>query len=167
MNNLIGLSRFCSTQNILGFVLLEYIPLASIDQSAYEDLILNNSTFLTAVPLLADEAWLSVPLLPKARLWNENPQTNKQGTSYTQRVGGTIKYMEPAASAELERMAEHDFILRVKDKNGQLWLLGSFDFPFKLIAPGTTGSSSVGNGYKLDFQAVTPTRAKAYGPLVF
>jgi len=100
-------------------------------------------------------------LLPQDRSWEERERRNPQGKYYEQLVQGTIRNMRPSVSGQLDEMAEYAFLLRLKDRNGRLWLIGEPDYPLRFTSSGGARDEGGLNSYQIEFSGQTPNKAFA------
>lgn len=160
-----SIADFCGSENQGGILAVRYISTAWINQNLYEPMVgpVYGQTFEVALQPTYD--WLTMPLLPKGRGWKEKGIFSKQGDHYQQTVEGTIPRRTEALVAELRKMQRHRFILRIEDRNGQDWILGTFATPFRILVDFSTGDNPSGsNGIKIRFYCDTLQPAPAYDP---
>ncbi len=159
-----GLSHYCPTSNRGGFHTLEYAPIHWISSNAFEPLATAQGNWLYNI-LFTTGTWLKAPLLPKKRAWDEQSRSNAQGPWYAQQLEANTPKLRPTVTAELERMEKMRFLLKIEDKNGQPWILGSLEAPFEFKADASTGNSGDLNYYALRFSCSTPHRARGFNPI--
>lgn len=157
-----GLSKYCGV-NLGGVILLEYAPLILVDKSSYVP-IYSSGNLLYNILFLEGGEWLSAPVLSGSTRWAEGENRNDQGSYYEQRLTGIVPKMRPEASSELELMSEYQYLIRLNDKNGKTWLLGTPDHPFYFQSDGTSGDGTGLNDYGIRFFSDTPWRAKGFVP---
>lgn len=85
--------------------------------------------------------WLKAYVLPNDRIWNDNQVNDEQGVMYERSVEAILPYHSAALAAELERMKQHRFVLRVKKRDGTGWLLNLPDNAFAFSSTFTTSPS--------------------------
>lgn len=159
-----GLDKYCSELNLSGLLTIEYAPLRHLDLSAWSPIRTINNNHQFSV-IFETGTWLKAKVLPNKKLWSENQRVDKQGTSYDQQVRAILPGLKPAGNGELERMSQHRFILRVKDKSGQFWILGSPQYPFFFRTTGTTGENGGLNHHTLIWTSSNPRKAAGYVPV--
>lgn len=158
---LTGISNLCGQLNLAGLQKVEYVPTTWVDVAGYNDIVVPGHTRLEAVPLDSGKAWLTMPLLPAGKLWSESPDRSAQGKSYEQQVAGTTPRLTHAASGELEQMDEYRYLLRLTDRNGLMWILGTLNTPFDFSHQQNTGDETGLAAYTVRW--VSATRRKAVG----
>jgi hypothetical protein len=165
MSNLSSLGKFCGHLNIRGLEQIEYAPLADIDKNAYQKLISSNYNFQSDIPFLTG-GWLSAPVLPTRQRWTEKERSSKHGPSYNQEVRAILPKMRPSISGEFQKMSFHRFLLRLTDLNGQKWLLGTLEYPFRFSANIDSAEQTTGlNNYPIRFISQTAERSTGFVPI--
>lgn len=152
--------------NLGGLTHVEYAPTTWVNRNLYDPIISVEGNWQKAIEFETGN-WLSLPLLTDRRNWNERGIRTEQGMHYEQTVGGTIPALRPEASIEIAEMEEYRFLLRLLDRNGQYWILGTLDNPFDFIVEAASGDARNGlNNYSVQFRCVTRRRAYGYVPYV-
>lgn len=157
---LTGLTSYCEI-NRGGLRTLEYFPIHDIDQSASRQIISAAGVWQFALSFTTGD-WLSLPYLPREDNWQETLDRTVQGESYAQTVSGTIPALRAAASRELQRMERMRFVLKLTDKNGRTWLIGSLEHGLSFRATKQSGSTNGLNSYSFEFQGVQLHPAPSY-----
>lgn len=157
---LTSVSQYCAL-NLGGLSTLDYLPVAWVDTDAWERLISSGWEWTDYPLTLTEGGWLSMSLLPQDRSWEERERRSPQGKYYEQLVQGTIRSMRPSVSGLLDEMAEYAFLLRLKDRNGRTWLIGTPDYPLRFTSSGGARDEGGLNAYNIEFSGETPH--KAYG----
>lgn len=161
---LTGISNLCGQLNLAGLRKVEYVPTTWVDVAGYNDIVVPGHTRLEAVPLDSGKAWLTMPLLPLGKLWNESSDRNAQGKSYEQQVSGATPLLTHAASGELEQMDEYRYLLRLTDRNGLMWVLGTLNTPFDFSHAQTTQDENGLAAYSVRWVSVTQRKAPGFSP---
>lgn len=160
-----GLSSYCGTLNLPGLVSIQYAPVDWIDAANYDDRISSAWNWQEDIPFSSGD-WLTMPVLPQGRIWEEREVRTEQGKYFEQLVSGVIPALRPAVSGELDEMSEHRFLLRLTDRLGQPWLLGTLETPFDFAASALSGENTGGlNSYQISFSTQTIHRAYGFVPL--
>lgn len=159
-----GLSQHCD-RNLPGMITLRYAPLYSINVGAHDPLVKPGNLVTTAIPFLDAYTWLTMPLLPRGRGWQESAAKTEQGPGYAQTISGSLRNMRPAASEEIEEMEGLRFVLWLIDRNGNDWLIGTPEAPLEFVVEASTGDDGGLNAYSVRFQGSTPRRAAGYAPV--
>lgn len=162
MSSLIGLENFCGKKARKGLIKIEYATLADIDTGRWSDIRSVANMHTTDIHFHSGQ-WHWAYVLPIRKIWRENQKDTKQGTTYDQLIQGIIPDFNPAGSAELDKMAKHQFILRIKDGSGQYWILGSPEYPFRFQSSGTLDS---GERVDINFYSTTIRKAAGFQPLL-
>lgn len=163
---LISISKLCAT-NLGGLNEIQYAPIDWIDRDAYRRIIKADTyNWQVAIPFLPEKDWLSMPLLPADRVWQETQQLGEFGPSYEQSIQGKLPGMLPATAAMLTEMDGYRYIVRLKDRNNRMFLVGTIEEPLAFSASGGTGSQSTLNGYTIQFFGRTRRRAYCYTPYI-
>lgn len=165
MGKLKGLDKFCGQINIGGLAQIEYAPLDEIDLRLYEPIISQSYNFQTDI-VFQSGTWLTVPVVNSKRLWSEELNRTRQGNSYEQQVRGVVPGLSDEAAGELEQMAEHAYLLRLRDRHDRLWLLGTPDSPFYFRSEGSTGGEGAVRGHRIRFFSETPRKAYGFVPVI-
>lgn len=159
MPELTSIETFCGVPNPSGAVTIEYIPTTWVNDEVYEEIITANHELDGGVPLATFD-WLRLPLIPSGEPWRETPQRSVQGPSYVQQVQGVTPRLRHAVTGEFEAMAEYCFLVRLKDRSGQMWLIGTPESPLSFSASAEVGADQGGlNHYRIEFTGQTPRRA--------
>lgn len=156
-----SITEYCSQLNPPGLITIEYVPIGWVDSVNYERIVDSARNWQYDISLLGGATWLKAPVIRQGRLWDERPQTNEQGTAYEQIVSGITPKLRPAVTDQFEQMERMFFLLRIKDKSGQYWLIGTFDHPLAFSASATSGSGTSRNEYALTWS--NPSARRAYG----
>lgn len=160
------ISDFCGQLNRPGLLRLEYISTAWINLNTYERLISSSWNWQYDIPLTTGQ-WLDFPILPREDLWNEVQSNSKQGPVYEQTISAITPRLRAEVTGAFQKMANHDFLLRLTDKQGQKWLIGQLNAPFRFRCNGTTGSGGSGlNHYAIRFFCQTSQRATGFNPVL-
>lgn len=164
--SLTAISAFCA-ENIGSLRSIEYASTAWVNQSTYDQRLSGAYNWQSTIEF-TEEGWKKLPILPgNEKLWSEAERQTTQGKHYEQTVQAITPKMRPEVSGELMKMRNHRYLIRLTDKNGQPWILGTLEHPFRLIAAASTGSNTAGyNNYSLQFRNQTPTRAAGYVPVL-
>ena len=107
----------------------------------------------------------TMPLLPADRIWNESNAIGEFGHVYEQNIQGKLPAMVPDALAMLVEMEGYRFMVRVRDRNNRLFLIGAPDEGLAFTSSGSSGTQSGLNGYDIRFFGQTRRRAYSYNPL--
>jgi len=146
-----------------GLIMVEYAPINWIDRLSYRSIISSSWNWQQNIEFSIG-GWLSMPVLPSGRLWEESEQRTDQGKYYDQIVAGIVPGLQPAASGEIDQMSDYRFLLRIYDQRKQYWILGTLDNPFEFSALATTADERGLNSYRIRFTAQTLHRAYGFEP---
>lgn len=161
-----SLNSFCGELNKAGLVTIEYAPLNYISADAWDELRTSSGNHQTQVIFQPGRDWLRASVLPRNRNWSENSSRSQQGQSYPQTISGIIPKLRPTVSATLERMEKIGYILRIIDRNGQPWLIGTPDERMYFRATAGAGDENGLNSYEITWSGVTVRRAAGYVPVL-
>lgn len=162
---LTAIENYCN-RNIPGVQYIEYAPIAWINTDAWEDWTLNGNHQIDVSWLSEDYNWLRCPLLGESIRWEEGSRTTSQGTSYPQQLGGTIPHMRVDASEVIEETeAYQKFLLRLTDRNGKVWIIGTPESPMSFAVVASSGVGEGANNYRVEFTGEAARRAKGFQPI--
>ena len=160
-----GLSSYCGLRNLGGLYTAEYVPTAWVDSSSYETIRSTSNNWQYAIPLIVGADWLSMPLLPPRRNWSENNQSTDQGPHYEQLLSGVVPKLRPSVAQEIMQMELMTFLVRLTDRNNQVWLLGDLESPLFFRAQADSADDNGLNNYQIRFEGATKLRAAGYVPV--
>lgn len=149
--------------NPRGLLQVQYLPIHYINQSSLIEIITDANNFLYAIPL-STGSWLSLPFLPTEDIWQESPRSSDQGPGYEQSISLVSPKLRAEVSQQFEQMEKMRFVIQLKDKAGQNWLIGEPKIGLEFSVRCTTGNSRGLNNYQLSFSGVTSRRSSAYQP---
>ena len=165
LEGLVNISSLCGDINLGGLLKIEYLPVKWVDVATYDPIISPQRNWAHEINILGGKDWLSVPIKATKRSWIENQVTGRQGVHYSQSVSGLLPKNTPEIADELDRMSRHTFLLRVNDRNGQPWVLGTIEHPFRFSSSMSTGQKSAEfNNHSIRFSALTPFKAFGFVP---
>lgn len=151
-----SISNFCGS-NIPGVYSIEYAPTAWIDTSFYQPQL--DGHVWTGIIAFTTGNWLRMPVFYRPdQLWTQEQSDSQQGRSYQNTVRGTTPQLRVAVDAQLEQMPNYQYLLRLQDRNGNYWKLGTLETPFTFSCRSTAGNNSQRNQYEMNFQAELPNR---------
>ena len=158
----------CGLSNQSGLIKLEYLPTAWVNKNDYLQLISNNWNWQKDVPILSGFSWLAVQAQARRdkQLWTEKQRRDLQGKYHLQTVTAEIPNLLPSVSKTMDQTAEYRFLLRLTDKQGQKWILGTLVNPFEFLADGTTGSTGALKHHAIRFEAITKHKAYGFVPVL-
>lgn len=160
---LTGIAEYCATLNVPGLRRIEYAPIAWVDAASYTKVISSAHNWQYAVPFSMGD-WLRAYVLPVGRLWQEREQRSPQGAFWQVEAGGNTPRLRPQVHGELQEMSQHRFLLRLTDRNGIPWILGTLESPFGFQA--SANSNPTSNEYNLRWVSEMPHRAYGYQPIL-
>lgn len=166
MPYLTSISNYCGDPNPGGLQKIEYALLKEVDMASFEPIISTGYNWLQEITFL-EGGWLTMPVLPSKRRWEEKGNFGKHGPYYDQVVQGVLPNMRAEVSGQLDKMAYRKFILRLTDMTGKKWLLGHPDtgFLFRVVSS-TTGEGLPGlNHYAIEFYSETAQKMTGYVPV--
>ena len=109
---------------------------------------------------------MTAPVIVNGRNWSENQNITQQGKYYDKVVTGILPNMMPEVLLELERMANHNYLIRLQDIDGRYWILGTLEQPFEFFADGTTGQNGSLKHHAIRFEAKTLRKAHGFIPVL-
>lgn len=161
---LTAIAAYCNT-NIPGVQFIEYAPLAWVDTSAWEGWTVAGNQVTDLTWLSEEYDWLRMPLLGDSIRWDESSRTTGQGTSYPQTLAGIIPHMRVDASEVIEETeAYQQFLLKLTDRNGKIWIIGTPESPMEFSVSASTSVGEGRNNYSIQFQGEAARRAKGFVP---
>ena len=159
MIQLTEILSYCPGTSLPGVLIIEYAPISWIQTA--ERIVLNNNQ-QKDITFLDDNDWLRLPVIPQGRLWNETSNRTSQGKTYTQVVRGRTPKLRPEVTGEFSLMENDQYLLRLTDREGHKWLLGSLNTPFSITTSSTLDTQ---NEYNISFEALTSQRATGFVPI--
>jgi len=164
--SLTAISVYCA-ENIGSLRSIEYASTAWVNQSTYDQRISGAYNWQSTIQF-TEEGWKKLPVLPgNEKLWNEQERQTKHGKHYEQSVQAITPKMRPEVSGELMKMRNHRYLIRLTDRNGQKWILGTMEYPFRLLSAATSGGNTGAyNNYQLQFRSQTVARAAGFVPVL-
>jgi len=152
-----SISNFCGA-NIPGVLYIEYLPTLWVDADVYAPRVLDH-VVQGELPLREGQ-WLRMPVLPGGveSVWQQTQRDTPQGRSYDNQVQGTTPQLRHTVDAQFQQMPNYAYILRLTDRNGKLWLLGTLETPFYFSVSSTTGGGGGRNQYSIQFSSEQPKR---------
>jgi hypothetical protein len=152
--------------NLPGLKLIQYAPTNWINPATYEKILSDSYNWQYDIPFQTGD-WLTMPLLSNQRPWNESQRNSPNGPYFEQQLSGVIPNLRPDVSGEFDAMTQYKFILKLEDRNGKTWLLGTLDHPFQFVCDGSAGAGSGAlNNYSIQFISQTPHRAYGFIPVL-
>lgn len=125
---------------------MEYVPTTWI--SSGERIEPNLSGSVTVAPLLDTGAWLNFPAHKLYTDWRDDGRESDQGPYWEQELAAQLFRMRPEVQNELRLMTQYDFLLRMEDQNGEQWIMGEIEFPFRFTWSARAGEA---NSYNIRF----------------
>jgi hypothetical protein len=151
-----SISTFCSS-NIPGLYSIEYAPTTLIDADVYRQRI-DGHVWDSGVPF-SSGGWLSFPAFYRPdQLWSQTQRDSTQGRSYDNVVSGSTPSLRVEVDEQFAQMDDYAYLLRLKDRNGKYWLLGTLENPFYFLVNSSSGSGGSRNGYDFEFTSSLPER---------
>ena len=166
LSDLVSIDRLCGQVNVGGVLDIEYAPIDWVDLATWDPIINSMRNFQHEVNFLGGKTWLKLPLQTTKESWREQQRTTTQGPYTLQRLTGSIPKGKPELTDQIDRMSRLYFIIRILDRNGQYWLIGSPYFPLSFSGSLSTGNEAPQlNGYTIEFSGETPYRAYGFAPV--
>lgn len=160
---LTGIAQYCEKASG-GLVRVEYLPVNWLTESSFESSILKDWN-LQKAPGIATGDWLELYLIPDQRLWQEEYNPDEQGGYYEQTVTGFLPVHTAALAEELDTMRRYPFILRLTDRLGEKFILGSPNEALTFTSRATTGNSAANTrGHTITFTGKTIKKAFTFNP---
>lgn len=152
-----ALSDYCPTGMMPGIVTVQYVPTLWVNREIFRNIRTSANIHTQTVQLLQGN-WLSLRLLPNNRLFTETSRLENGLPSYVQKVTGVTPSMRPGSTGVMAETTHYQFLIRLKDRKGNWWLLGTPDNPFTFSYEADTNTE----GYRISFDAVTERSAAGY-----
>ena len=162
---LTAISSYCGT-NIPGVLFIDYAPVEWINAAGWEGWTVagNQPTDIPWKP--GDYNWLRMPLIGQTIRWNETSNTTPNGKVYPQRLSGIIPNLRVDISDTIEETERYErFILRLRDRNNKVWIIGTPENPLTFTADAGTESGG-GSEYAIEFAGEAIRRAKGFVPTI-
>jgi hypothetical protein len=145
-----------------GVGMLEYAALDAVELDSYEPT--TDATYLHRRTLSA--TWHTLPFVVGTGAYTEAAAPNPQGTTYRVAVSVFLPGDSPAVRAELNSMRHRRYMLRMKNRDGQLLLIGTPEQPLRFESRFTSGPQGGDQrGYECRFEGNTLTKSPGYAPL--
>ena len=151
MSILIGLNKYCN--NSSGLVKVEYLPVQDIDTALFESLS-NNGLFTGNIANTTP--FLYAPITPYGKILNLQPQDTNQGNYYNYNVSGRLIGDGPEIVAELDRMKQLRYILKLTDAFGIVRYVGSPEYPCRFAFDYEKADAGQRNSFQIKFSLKTP-----------
>lgn len=164
MAELTSISNLCGTANLGGLQWIEYVPTTWVDASAFNTLVDDAGMRLDDVTLLEGKSWLRMPALAQRRLYKSNSRRTSQGKMYRQEVNGVTPMLTHEASLMMGYMMDYRYLLRMRDRNGQYWVLGTLESPFDFDHSETSADETGLNAYEFTWESESITKPAGYEP---
>ena len=166
MSDLIGISKFTGNINLPGLTTIGYAPVDWVD--GFEELVDDSHQLTRPITFTPGNNWLSAPVFTIQQDWKEDDRPGLQGPAYAQKVSATVPNLRPAVSGEFAKMADRPFIIKLKDRNGADWIIGTPESGLLFRAPAKTGTagSTDRNDYRIEWAGLTANRAYGYAPVL-
>ncbi len=149
------LTKACNEVYHGGLVTVEYIPIEDVE--SVPDAVGTDSTITTAVVLKAGKAWYSVSVPNDTFDFDENRAEGIQGEMYEKEVSGFLAVDNAAVRSVISEMNARRFLLKCKDSNGLIRLLGSLEYPYRFTSKLTKNKDfRQGAGHSLLFKSASP-----------
>ena len=161
-----SLNSFCNELNVPGLVTIEYAPVNWLSVDDWDEIRTTAGNHQTQVIFLPGRDWLRASVLPRNRAWSEGSSRSQQGQSYQQTISGITPKLRPSVTATLERMEKVGYILRIIDRNGQPWLIGTPEQRLYFQATADAGDENGLNAYDITWAGPTVRRAAGYVPVI-
>ena len=121
---------------------------------------------ISAEGQLADGAWETLPHAPGTADLEENIDPDAQGPLYRVGVSARIGGDSADIRAELNKMKQHRYLLRVTRRDGTVLLLGTPEQPLTFESRFESGSEgSDFRGHRCTFESVSPILSPHYVPV--
>lgn len=154
-----GLSTYCLKHGG-GFTVAQYAPWSWFEYSNWMRVVNESTGMLLKMPefktTLLGASWLTLPAVVHTdRGFDTLLTRSKQGNTEEQSLTAYLASLRPEAEMELMRMAEmRYFLVILKDKNNQKWLLGDLDYPCEFGYDFSGGAfSTAANKVKVNFKS--------------
>lgn len=166
MSDLIGISSFKGNLNLPGIEAIQYAPVDWIDN--FEELVNDSHELTQPITFTLGHDWLSAPVLPIQQNWTEDDRPDVQGTAYDQTVSAIVTGLRPEVSGEFEKMSDRPFVLKLADRKGATWIIGTPEHGLLFRAPAKTGTAGDAdlNDYRISWAGLTKNRAYGYAPVL-
>jgi hypothetical protein len=152
----------CGELNVAGILLVEYIPTSEVlDISGLY--LLQNGNYAGTMVLASGTSWLQLPIYTlnaERQLYTETANQDAHGTTYSAELQGFVNGNTPAMEKLLDKMGKHwrTYLLRLTDANGQVWLVGSLEYPFRF----KSNYSSREAAHSITFYAKQPHKKRGW-----
>ena len=151
-----SIATYCGS-NLPGLYTIEYAPTTWIDADVYRQRL--NAHVWASLVSFATGDWLQLPVLDRReQLCTQDQRDTAQGRSYVNQVTGVTPKLRVGVDEQFEQMDDYGYLLRLRDRNGNYWLLGTLETPFYFSVTSTSGGGSNRNQYEITFQSELPER---------
>lgn len=149
------LKKECNGLNLGGLIDVEYIPIGDVEY--IPDFIGPDETLNTPVVLKPSKVWFSAKVYNDSFGFSENPSENKQGEYYTKSLKGFFPSDNPSVRKIMSDMTKNRFILKYRDNNDEIKLLGSLEYPYSFRNKLSTNRKLKDSlGHDMEFYSSSP-----------
>lgn len=159
---IVSLTSLCG-QNLPGLQTIEYVPTHWVDAATWRQVYTSGWMWQYEFELIEGASWLTASVLPRPN-WNEQGGRTVQGQRHTGGITAYTPRMRPAAQGVLAAMLEPRWLLRLTDRQGMPWLVGTLEHPCEFGYTATSGGQGRGSGYELRWSSEAATAAAGYQP---
>jgi len=161
-----GIDSFCGKVNLGGLLIIEYIPTTFANPTFFEKIISGGYNWQNDIVLVDGADWLKAPVLPDPRLFRERQRETKQGRYYDQTVEAIVPRHTPELAGEMNVMKQYRYILRLTNRNGSKFLVGTLEHPCIFESDLDTGSKTPDlKHHKIRWTSKNPEKAYGFNPI--
>ena len=156
-----GIDTPCGTPNIAGIAKLEYLPIDWIE--SFPEFLSEFNEIINEISVIADKDWILMTAIQDTLEFKEEQTDSNQTEYFTASVNGSVSMDTTSTNAQLNLMRRLKFILKYTDKNGNIKIVGTPDFPLSFSSGTSTGSNSTQlNGYSFIFKGKIKEKSPFY-----
>lgn len=150
-----------------GIRLIEYTPIDGTDSPSEEiEHAIDGNYNLNYTLSFEGGQWFTLPIAFGSAEWREDVQDNPQGHYANISVNSLIPGDSPSIRAELGRMKQHRFLLRLTARDGLKYLVGSPEYPLQFESRFDSGSDGGDTrGHRCAFSGVRRILSPKYAPV--
>lgn len=162
---LVSLTSCTVPNGIPGLLKVEYAPIHWTVPASWRPVISADHNWQYALTFEEGRNWLSAYVLPRPN-WGEAGDKGPHGSSFLTTLTMVTPKLRPTASGLLAAMLEPRWVLKLTDRSGQPWLVGTYDMPASLSYKAQAGGGGRLSGYELTWTLETDKPAVGYVPVL-
>lgn len=159
MCGLQGIDTLCDSATYPGgLIRVEYLPVAYVNRPLSAFLYDHQQTWTGLITYAG--AWLTLTGKQNDRLFSDSQVNTEQGVHYNREVTINKKGITPAVIAELEKMKQFRYLVRVTDRKRNRYMLNDWSTGFEVTTDMNTGNAATNTpNLRITFRGLVPTQS--------